>query len=231
MAKKPWDEMAKEVHASRAAARARRGPEPLPGTADQKSTVSVRISPDLKDKLVAATRTNDRSLSQEAEIRLEQSFKSEALAAEVLTLLFGRPLAGLILLVGNVMRASGTVSGIRSAGSRVAFSDDWHADPYAFDQAYRAAIAILEAARPPGDPTKLDDGTDTTKSQFLRDHGVRMAINTLMMTKAGDRKIEDAKGRKIEEPAAELARSLLGKGMLAELHIPEWPERPKKGDA
>jgi hypothetical protein len=138
----------------------KRGPAPTVGTAEQKSTVSVRITPALKDKLVAAMRMSDRSMSQEAEVRLELSFAREGTVIEVLDHQYGRWLAGLVLLIANVMYLSSKtamISVLTSEDLKSYFEiaksklDDWHREPFAYDQAVRAAHAILEAFRPEGD--------------------------------------------------------------------------------
>jgi hypothetical protein len=44
----------------------------------KKVTLSIRATPDLKGRLDQQAKANDRSLSQEAEVRLEQSFLADA---------------------------------------------------------------------------------------------------------------------------------------------------------
>jgi hypothetical protein len=67
----------------------------------QKSTLSLRLTAELKTRLDAAAKANDRPLSQEAEIRLEQSFKTQSLLSEVLTLAYGPDVAKVMLEFGE----------------------------------------------------------------------------------------------------------------------------------
>jgi len=47
----------------------------------QKATLGIRATAELKDRLIAAANRNDRSLSQEAELRLERSFEFDSVEA------------------------------------------------------------------------------------------------------------------------------------------------------
>src|SRR5262245_33897653 len=76
----------------------------------KRQTVSLRLTAEIKTKLDAAAKANDRPFSQEAELRLEQSFRlqEEFLPlAQVLELKYGRQLAGLLMILGLVMKDVG----------------------------------------------------------------------------------------------------------------------------
>jgi TraY domain len=128
----------------------RRGPRPSGGTPDRKSTISVRISPELKEKLFAATEANDRSLSQEAEVRLERSVRDEKSIEDALELAYGREFAGIILMLARAMTDAGRHVALMEKPTMPGSAADWLNRPWAFEQAVRAASTILEAFRPPG---------------------------------------------------------------------------------
>ncbi len=118
--------------------------------AGQKATLGIRATADLKNRLMAEANRNDRSLSQEAEIRLEQSFRAQSLLPEVLELRFGAELAGLLLAIGSVMEDTGPFAAF-SQNSTLESATHWFDNPHGYDQAIRGAATILEAARPDGE--------------------------------------------------------------------------------
>lgn len=147
----------------------KRGPAPTAGTADQKSTISVRISPALKDKLVAAMQAHDRSLSQEAEIRLEGSFWTEGLLDQVLDLAYGRSLAGLLLLLGRTMNEVGRHAGFAEKRS-LEGADEWADSPFAYEQVVQAVIEALRALRPKGSEAPPSDTDPEIGRLMARGH-------------------------------------------------------------
>ena len=119
-----------------------------PGAA-ARAIVGFRVAPALRTALEDAARAKGRSLSQEAESRLEASFARGALLDDALELAYGKRLAGLLMLLGEAMGA---------VGSTVAFVMDrtpkalaaWADEPAAFNEALDCAIAILEGKKVPG---------------------------------------------------------------------------------
>lgn len=136
--------------------------------------LGLRVTPEMKGRLDEAAQHSGRSQSQEAELRLERSFDREDLLSETLTLAYGPRLAGILLLLGAALQETGRVAAVLATPKPAAPSkirgvspsgqDDvafellydttklWLDDPFAYDQAMSAAIAVLEAARPAGDP-------------------------------------------------------------------------------
>ncbi len=107
--------------------------------------LGLRVTPDLKQRLDAAAEANGRSQAQECELRLERSFDRQDLMAEGLALSYGDA-AGLILLLATAMDLAGRHSSFmatRKLGS-------WVENPFAFEQATRAAAKIIETVRPKG---------------------------------------------------------------------------------
>jgi hypothetical protein len=61
----------------------RRGRPPLRDTDRRKHIMSVRVRPQLHALLQEAAETNGRTLSQEVEFRIEQSFANTEIAAQI----------------------------------------------------------------------------------------------------------------------------------------------------
>jgi hypothetical protein len=116
--------------------------EPHPG---ERVGLSLRVTPETKLSLEVAATTSGRSLSQEAEFRLEQSFRPARFRAEILETAFGPQGAALMLLLGRLMRHS---PGYRN----VSIESDWLDDPDAFAHAETEIQTALSVLRPPGDP-------------------------------------------------------------------------------
>ena len=72
-----------------------------------RSALSFRVAPELKGRLEDAAVKRGRSLSQEAEFRLERSFETEGLLIDVLLLAFGgdQVLADEIISYGDMIRS------------------------------------------------------------------------------------------------------------------------------
>jgi hypothetical protein len=75
---------------------------PKPG---ERVTLGLRVTPEVKEKLQLAAVGKGRSLSQEAEFRLERSFETESLLPDVLTLAYGQRLAAVLAKIGQRMHA------------------------------------------------------------------------------------------------------------------------------
>lgn len=128
---------------------------------DETATVQfkLRMREGLRAKLEAAAAEHDMSLSAEAVARIEQSFEVDLLK-EIQGLPGGRSTFAMLTIVGRAMHEAGTAARrFTSDGSDPAAIANWPQNPYAFDQAMRAAIAILEALRPPGDASAPRVGT------------------------------------------------------------------------
>jgi len=123
-----------------------RGRPPLTHGEAKRASFNTRLRSILKEQLETAARESGRSLSEEIELRLENSFRGELLEE-----IFGPALAAILEMVGRGMRDTGQVAGSRATGT-VSGGFEWVENPYAFDQAFQAAVVILEALRPSGDP-------------------------------------------------------------------------------
>jgi hypothetical protein len=155
--------------------------EPKPG---ERVPLGLRVTPELKQKLDAATEGSGRSQSQEAELRLERSFEHQALLPEVLELTYGRPLGGILMAMGRAMQDAGR-QGAFSTMFTLEAVQDWASVPYAYSQAEKAAARILEALRPEGEivlPPKAIGGHESTEDiaeEFRKHAGVGWANSVL----------------------------------------------------
>ncbi len=121
-------------------------------TEGKRIPLGLRVTAQIKQRLDDAAAKNGRSQSQEAELRLERSFERQDLLPETLALAFGQEAGGLLMAAGMVMTTVGSDAGRDLSRKTRTEPRNWIDDPYAFDQALRAMIDMLDRARPPGDP-------------------------------------------------------------------------------
>jgi TraY domain len=104
--------------------RKRAGRPTTTGKVGEKATLGIRASADLKKRLDEAAKLNGRSLSQEAELRLEQSFRQQQdLLLETLATAYGPRLAVLIIALAR---------GMGELQRLAKFPSDWIDDPRLF---------------------------------------------------------------------------------------------------
>ena len=161
-----------------------RGRPPQPEGARRRSNLTLRVSDKTKAGLERDAAANGRSLSEEAEARLDQAARSQQMLEQGLDLALGRPGAGLILaivhVVRDVARGAAFVTTNRHGG------DDWVNSPYAFEQVSRAIAAMLEAVRPEGDvtpplPPDWAPGSETAKKlRTWGDYGAQLILAALV---------------------------------------------------
>jgi hypothetical protein len=121
--------------------------QPKPG---ERVSLGLRVTPNLKADLDGAAKVSGRSQSQEAELRLERSFLDQRLMLDALELTYGTGLAGIVLLLAEIMKSAGVSSGIAATGRREG-GEEWWDVPYAFDQAARGVAVAIEALKPKGE--------------------------------------------------------------------------------
>lgn len=122
----------------------------------QRVPLSLTVSRRVNHELRAAAGLHGRSISQEAERRLEQSFQKQALIGEVLELAFGRRIAGLVLMLGEAMDACLETFGMLDAqvsglAPSLEGNESWLKDPYAYAILVRAVTIMLERHAPKSD--------------------------------------------------------------------------------
>ena len=87
------------------------GRKPRPANQGQRVSLGLKVTPKIKNQLDAAAKLNGRTQSQEAEVRLENSFRNEHVLDEVIDLHFGRSNGDLLLsLFGAVLSTATEVS-------------------------------------------------------------------------------------------------------------------------
>ncbi len=104
--------------------------------------LKVRIKEELRARLEKAAKARDVSMNAEIGERLGKSFEYE-------NRLGGPLVADLVELIGAAMRSTGEY-GAFFATHQIHKDGKWLANPYAFDQATRAAMTVFNAHRPPG---------------------------------------------------------------------------------
>src|SRR5438067_1401563 len=111
---------------------ARRVGRPRTRTEGPGDYVGFRAPRELKERLEAAATRSGRSLSTEAQIRLEKSFEKQDLLTGALELAYGPQLAGIVFLIAEMMSENGRLAGFTSGESAEAM-ENWLSDPFAYD--------------------------------------------------------------------------------------------------
>jgi hypothetical protein len=120
----------------------------------KRPTVSLMVTAEIKNRLDAAARANGRTQSQEAEVRLEQSFRSQDLLPQVLDLAYSRPDAGFLMLLGEFLRWLAP------------FAADWMREPWTFQQFEDGIRLALGTLRPDGEIRPPEMFADHVTEQF-----------------------------------------------------------------
>jgi predicted component of type VI protein secretion system len=122
--------------------------------------LNMRTTFEVRQQLEVSAAASGRSLAQEAEYRIERAYLDLRLMIEALGREYDPRLAGILFAVAEAMKASGQHAGLvaaqhagLAAAQALDDSRDWFDNPYAYDQAAQAAIAVIEAMRPEGDPS------------------------------------------------------------------------------
>ncbi len=137
-----------------------------PKRVDRRKTMSTRLTPETRAKLEAATTKSRRSLAQEIEFRLEQSFAEEKSQAEIFGETFGKLETFLVArLLAHAIHTIETVTG-----------KNWMDDPEAHRQTQNACKNILDAFRPPGGKGTM--GIDMTFGETIGKDAAIKAIKT-----------------------------------------------------
>jgi len=137
--------------------------------------LSLRVTPELKERLDDAAEQSGRSQSQEAEIRLEKSFDRQDLLPDVLKLAFGtsEEMAGIVMMLGEVISATEASCEytILEIGEHTPKAEDVSKDEFrahTLDQAVKAGIRVLEALRPSDAPESNDAYATRFANEMIR---------------------------------------------------------------
>jgi hypothetical protein len=119
---------------------------------DQKRVpLSMRITPKVREWLEKEAADSGRSLTQEAEFRLEQSLQEEKRIPDAMRRIYGSQLAGFLLLIGGILREVGPQIGYGHART-LEKAHNWFDLRFAFDQAKDAIDLVMKALRPAKPP-------------------------------------------------------------------------------
>jgi hypothetical protein len=138
-------------------ARARIGRPVKPPVAGERMSLGLKVTADIKARLDRAAEDSGRTQSQEAEKRIVSSFERNDLLTDVLSLAYGRPVAGILMMLGSAMTHAGVNTLLEAAGGPLSKDKDftnWIDDPDAYEQAEQAVAAVLAACRPSGNVSR-----------------------------------------------------------------------------
>src|SRR5205814_7279149 len=79
------------------------------------------------------------------ELRLGQSFRDQRLLLEALAMIYGPRTAGLLLAIGNILKA------VSEEAAHSESKCDWLTHPFFYDEAMKAVSHLLDRARPEGE--------------------------------------------------------------------------------
>ena len=145
-----------------------------------RAQVPLRIPEEQRARIEKAAKSRGVSMNTEIIERLERSFEIE-------DRLGGPKVAELVETIGTVMRSTGEATAFHVDSSKTHDQGEWLAVPYAFDQAVKAAITILEHHRPnapivepkiPPDSVFIVDGETKTDLTDLKN--LRADINNML---------------------------------------------------
>ena len=110
--------------------------------------VNLRVSDELREKLIEASDARGVSMNKEINDRLERTFEDDTFVGSGKE---NAALLGVLNVVASAMTAAGQAAGFFSTYTFEG-AQKWLDDAFAFDRAIDAAIVVLDASRPPGEP-------------------------------------------------------------------------------
>lgn len=116
--------------------------------------LNVRTTFETRQRLEKAAIDSGRSLTQEAEVRIERSFHSEDFAVSALEMTYGAEIAGIALAVADVLHTAAIATRALLAHD-VLDGSGWMDDPVAFNNAVKGVQVLLDGLRPPGEPSPI----------------------------------------------------------------------------
>ena len=182
----------------------------------ERVALGLRVTPEVKRQLDASAKQSGRSQSQEAEFRIEWSFDRNNLLSEVLSLTYGRQVAGILMMLGSAMNHAGATALFVAAGGPLL--DDktdltnWIDHPDAFEQAKLGVAEVLEAICPQGDLSQAQSAIGA--------HVANDIIRTIRENSTGKVDKEGYKPVPLYAWTADNVRSLLGPAILDRLREP-----------
>jgi hypothetical protein len=123
-----------------------------PKAVRRRANLTLRIRDEVRATLQKGAGASGRSVSEEAETRIEQSYRDQDSARLFSDLYYGRKLAALLEVIGRALRDAGTHAAANAARAGLG-SGEWLDNPYGFDIAVKAATRVLDRLRPLGEIT------------------------------------------------------------------------------
>jgi hypothetical protein len=202
-----------------APSRRARGRPPKAAAERKRRILSMRMRDATMATLVQRAAANGRSLSEEAEALIEYALQAGDLLDQVLDLRFGRQAAGLLLLLGSILRDTGNHAGFMKTHT-LAGASEWLDVPFAFDQAKQAVDAVFEALYPAGDrePPKIGRFGGPDFGNFTTNLGAGFATTFLLAVDG------EARGAEHKE-VADKVRPRLGPNAIE--RIEQWIRKGK----
>jgi hypothetical protein len=158
-----------------------------PGTLDGKRyPLNMRTTFEVRQELEKAAAATGRSLAQEAEYRIQRTFENQRMLQEALDISFGSDISGLLMIIGDVMRATAqTVSFAKDGDPSL---EIWSEDPVVYDEVAKAVATVFAEHRPVGGilpPSKMAPASRATASDIAQGIAIkRMAELERSATKA-----------------------------------------------
>jgi hypothetical protein len=120
-------------------------------TKEERKSISlaIRVREVLRNDIHDAANKNGRSISEEAEYRLVQSFDRKHNITDALAMAYGPRAAGLAVLLIHAMNEAGATALSGAAGTGTG-RQSWVDSPYAFEQARQALDRVMTLASPEG---------------------------------------------------------------------------------
>ncbi len=155
----------------------KRGPKPTGGYGERTVVLSTRITSATRAALAKSAAKQQRTISAETEYRLRRSFDED----EKVVQLFGGPqMYAILRLIGATMNMAGQFA-LDWRPTTKKLHEPWLQDPYAYNQAVQATMSVLEALRPPGDPS-----LDLVRFRVSKDADLKVIPETLHL-RVGER--------------------------------------------
>src|SRR5580704_325782 len=113
---------------------ARVGRKPRLASVGQRMSLGLKVTPEIKNKLDAACKLTGRTQSQEAEVRLEQTFRTENYVNQATVLAYGAALATALAIIGRA---------VSELNRHAEFPQSWIVEPHLVDEVIWASDAVL----------------------------------------------------------------------------------------
>ncbi len=140
------------------APRPRSGGQPRRPEPGERFPVSFRVTAEVKLKLDEAAKASGRSQSQEAETRLEQSFRNEEILLKCLDFAYGQDATAIAILIAHLIHV-GAAQAEYAVSNETGSRPNWISDAYAFEQVSDTVRLLLASLAPEGDPRPPGSGS------------------------------------------------------------------------